>query len=608
MKIDDVITLLLSCLVLVINILVMTSLIRNYRRLRQRMFLFVISLTAVDVTVGLAFISDVIVKTLRHHDVIMTKDLGRPTDGHRHVETVLEGLKLSSITLSCCNVIILTYALYKRTISMGRHRTDSSSLSSLHGEGASGLHRPGFETIMKVFNRHSSEEREFPRDSKQDRQKRAPCRRSSVIEYSSTDVGTFDAKSENPIEQQEKLTKTRTGYPPTQNKNSRPDKDNSRIEKKRSRTLPISKIKSTWWSRSSTFIRRGSVFQRSSHSSYIGRHSNSVVSIRTTLLVLFFSWTCFLVMWFVPLLTRSVTRRPEQNLSLLDFFVCPVDCDEQSPGNYVTNQGRNDSFEMKWFYVTRPISVQNSGEVPLSHTGNENTKVQELNGVESSQNVSSQLLKKKRQNQLPESNTSGILHDRENVVVFDERDFLNLERMSTEIAPSCATCSTLFPSLSKAQLLFSVLLITCSWIFAFSSALRLLWLRKHSSNVFVRCSALWRFIFFNAIFHLASTAPYVTLCVIDLVGGDDVFSAPLYEPSRSRDTIDGKNQSGQNQSDILTDSSSEYGHLSSNFRKAARVGTTYVTITSSFILLHCAIAPSLYIVRLLGLRRLLSGL
>jgi len=113
-----------------------------------------------------------------------------------------------------------------------------------------------------------------------------------------------------------------------------------------------------------------------------------------------------------------------------------------------------------------------------------------------------------------------------------------------------------------------------------ASSLHLLRLRKTSSNVFVRCSALWRFILAVSIFYFVTLVPYVALSVFDVLKGYINRSGP--SPTSALNT------------DI-------------SFSNVTADEVLWKDSSSALLLVHCAVLPAIYLIRLLGFRRLLSG-
>ena len=185
------------------------------------------------------------------------------------------------------------------------------------------------------------------------------------------------------------------------------------------------------------------------------------------------------------------------------------------------------------------------------------------------------------------------------------------------LTATCSGCSKSFYPLTKLQTAASALIVIVTWLYMLYSSMRLLWLRKHSNNVFVRCSALWRFILLTAIFHMLGTLLYVVLCIVDVTG--DVITEDLYPPFnsiwnqmspsnasvlivKSNLTTDGLQD--ESSSDTVT-SPDDIWQTFCYFTSQTGV---YVSFSSIFLLLHSAFAPLLYLLRLLGIRRLVTFL
>ena len=197
---------------------------------------------------------------------------------------------------------------------------------------------------------------------------------------------------------------------------------------------------------------------------------------------------------------------------------------------------------------------------------------------------------------------------------------LNRSRIKIEEAPSvnyskCDACSTYFFPLTKLQTALAVAVIAITWLFMLISSLRLLWLRKHSNNVFVRCSALWRFILATAVFHLVGLSTYVILCVVDIIKNnlsrvevlaeDPSYRAPesgyLYNMT-SRTIFDRTiNETIANKTSELH----EYLIFNSQGNCVTHLKISlYISVSGSLVLFHSIVSPLLYLLRLLGCRRL----
>lgn len=60
------------------------------------------------------------------------------------------GLKASIVVLSALNTAIVTFALYKRTTSMGRHHEDFKQVNGIASDVHSYL--PAFDTMLRVLS------------------------------------------------------------------------------------------------------------------------------------------------------------------------------------------------------------------------------------------------------------------------------------------------------------------------------------------------------------------------------------------------------------------------------------------------------------------------
>ena len=197
----------------------------------------------------------------------------------------------------------------------------------------------------------------------------------------------------------------------------------------------------------------------------------------------------------------------------------------------------------------------------------------------------------------------------EEILEFKSRDF-DVRNSSPPVTSSaCDACSGFFFPLPKIQLIFEAAVVVAAWLFMFHCALRLLWLRKYSSNVFVRHSAFWRFLLFTAIFYLITTAPFLAICCTDIF---DFFKKSPYLsskffPSKTILLVNASlptlNQSNDNTNSTLTTSSSGNFYLCLD---ALPYKSSYLAIASSLLLLHCSVTPLLYLFRLLGIRRIIS--
>lgn len=161
---------------------------------------------------------------------------------------------------------------------------------------------------------------------------------------------------------------------------------------------------------------------------------------------------------------------------------------------------------------------------------------------------------------------------------------------------TCSSCSSAFFPLSNSHQIFTIMIIVINWIWLVASSARLLYLRKHSSNVFVRCSALWRFMFMVAVFYFITLTPLVVWMGFDFKTTSSAVKSPLWYE-------DGANGSDTN----------EYGYVNvpghtfsvvdkDNWRLHPYLGS----IADCFLLINLAVTPSLYLVRLLGFRRIFS--
>ena len=189
---------------------------------------------------------------------------------------------------------------------------------------------------------------------------------------------------------------------------------------------------------------------------------------------------------------------------------------------------------------------------------------------------------------------------------------LNTAGFAKSFTSQCSGCSNNFFPLTKIEIALSAVIIMVTWLYMLYSSMRLLWLRKHSNNVFVRCSALWRFMLFTAIFHLLTTSPYVTLCFIDVTKNAVISSQ--YLSLTSENMVPETMTSFVNASLSLTDTSQnmisrDEPDTSSNIQINCIVTSSsrlHLTLSSFFILFHTAFSPLFYLLRLLGIRRLVT--
>lgn len=161
--------------------------------------------------------------------------------------------------------------------------------------------------------------------------------------------------------------------------------------------------------------------------------------------------------------------------------------------------------------------------------------------------------------------------------------------------------------MNKTHMIFNALVIFVVWIWLMVSASRLLWLRKHSTNVFVRCSALWRFMFMIAAFYFVTMSPYVAWIIVDFVTKPVVNQSPLWFTKETVTTASniqeaaGSLSNGEFQESV----NSDYVPVVSD---VDYLNPLYSMVATGLLLCHLAISPTLYLVRLLGFRRILSAL
>jgi len=188
-----------------------------------------------------------------------------------------------------------------------------------------------------------------------------------------------------------------------------------------------------------------------------------------------------------------------------------------------------------------------------------------------------------------------------------------LTKVENQLTSSCSGCSMSFYPLTKLQTAFSAIIIIVTWLYMFYSSMRLLWLRKHSNNVFVRCSALWRFILITTIFHMVAMLLYVGLCFVDVSGDVITFSHTFTDTSNSIQSekltsylLANSNLTSRDViSTLYSDNSSKYLQI---FCYVTSHSGMFLSLSSIFLLLHSSLAPLLYLLRLLGMRRLISFL
>ena len=177
----------------------------------------------------------------------------------------------------------------------------------------------------------------------------------------------------------------------------------------------------------------------------------------------------------------------------------------------------------------------------------------------------------------------------------------------TRSHPPCSACSSAFFPLSKSHLIFAVLVIIITWLWLITSSARLLYLRKHSNNVFVRCSALWRFMFLTALFFFITLLPYVIWMILDFKTGSSAVKSPLWYSEPYGMTNITNNVKNANESTSREGSQNLY--LSDHYlADSAYLHPIIGAISYCLLLIHFAITPSLYLVRLLGFRRIISAI
>lgn len=160
----------------------------------------------------------------------------------------------------------------------------------------------------------------------------------------------------------------------------------------------------------------------------------------------------------------------------------------------------------------------------------------------------------------------------------------------------CSACSSAFFPLSNSHQIFTVMIIVINLIWLVTSSARLLYLRKHSSNVFVRCSALWRFMFMIALFYFVTLSPLVIWIVLDFGTASSAIKSPLWY----EDSTNEVNSTMFGLVNVLHDS---YVVVD---KDSSRLNPYLGTVSVCFLLIHFAVTPSLYLVRLLGFRRIFS--
>ena len=214
-------------------------------------------------------------------------------------------------------------------------------------------------------------------------------------------------------------------------------------------------------------------------------------------------------------------------------------------------------------------------------------------------------------------NSAKALSDTETIEIQNTEDLQQNNNVShfsnveDSVTSSCSGCSKGFYPLTKLQAAISAVIIIVTWLYMFYSSMRLLWLRKHSSNVFVRCSALWRFILLTTIFYMVATSFYVGLCFIDVTGDVITPAQSLIIASSSGMQYENlspyliRNFTSHEQFSLLSDTmtSSKYFKI---FCFVTSHSGIYLSLSSLFLLFHSTLAPLFYLLRLLGIRRLTS--
>ncbi|XP_078492573.1 uncharacterized protein LOC100176044 isoform X2 [Ciona intestinalis] len=585
-----IVVLLLSACCTLINLFALVCIVSNFKRLRQRMYIFIINLTIVDVIVGVAFMIDVVTKILRRGASVTSQSESFGATA------ATEGLKIASILLSALNTSVVTYALHKRTTSMGRHRAESLNNDTTGNP----LHIPAFDTMLRVLSLGTQTPSTNRKGSRLNQS--SPRKQPSVNGNSPKHINgdCLDCEEEETSLAKKNDSDRRIG----QQRLSPGDKQESSSKSRRKKSM--SRLTAMLLPRTSLVSTRPTNFPRSMTSStysqsYVGRHGNSVVSVRTTVVILLVIWIVFLITWLLPVATRAVMKASGSSNQAAEIFSCPLECEtayfqniEQTKNNEKIQNPFSDSNDYDTGAMASNLSTAYANSEknstgphpdPIRRIRHTKSRVRRYKDVlfNESDFVTRSLL-----NVTSESNNTDVNSSGDSPIPWEQR-------------PTCPeSCSSLFYPISKLHVIFHALVITVTWLFMLIISLRLLWLRKHSKNVFVRCSALWRFILYTAVFYLVAYATYVCVCVLDAMytntSSNDANRATSIIMPNVTMNYDRTNRSMTSQPADL-----EPPH---GFEPSLLL----LEVASCLVLFHSTIAPSLYMIRLLGFRRLLAGI
>nr|XP_002127509.1 uncharacterized protein LOC100176044 isoform X2 [Ciona intestinalis] len=584
-----IVVLLLSACCTLINLFALVCIVSNFKRLRQRMYIFIINLTIVDVIVGVAYMIDVVTKILRSEASVTSQSEGFGATA------ATEGLKIASILLSALNTSVVTYALHKRTTSMGRHRAESLNNDTTGNP----LHIPAFDTMLRVLSLGTQTPSANRKGSRLNQS--SPRKQPSVNGNSPKHINgdCLECEEEETSLAKKNESDRRIG----QQRLSPGDKQESSSKSRRKKSM--SRLTAMLLPRTSLVSIRPSNFPRSMTSStysqsYVGRHGNSVVSVRTTVAILLVIWIVFLITWLLPVATRAVMKASGSSNQVAEIFSCSLECETEYFPNIeqTNNDEKNQSpFSDSNDYDTGVMASNLSTGYVKSE---ENSTGLHPNPIRRIRHTKSRIRRYKD----ALFNESGfVAHSL--LTVTSESNYTDVNSSGDfpipwEQRPMCPeSCSNLFYPISKLHVIFHALVITVTWLFMLIISLRLLWLRKHSKNVFVRCSALWRFILYTAVFYLVAYATYVAVCVLDAMHTNtpnDANRATSIMMLNVTMNYDRTNRSMTSQPANLVP---PHGFEPS---------LLLLEVASCLVLFHSTIAPSLYMVRLLGFRRLLAGI
>uniref|UniRef100_H2YMT6 Uncharacterized protein n=1 Tax=Ciona savignyi TaxID=51511 RepID=H2YMT6_CIOSA len=229
-------------------------------------------------------------------------------------------------------------------------------------------------------------------------------------------------------------------------------------------------------------------------STYVGRHGNSVVGVRTTVALLLVIWIAFLVTWLLPVATRLMMKGP--HTQMLESFSCPNTCGNartvaqswSTTQDDVTKRIFENKIQMNQSESATLDGWSNSANANMTSHPATVRRIRHKGRVDETSNFSA--------TDNTSFNTSSIIATMSSMT--QERiaagNTYEDNQPRDQYCPE--SCSNLFYPLSKSHVIFQALVITVTWLFMLFTSLRLLWLRRNSKNVFVRCSALWRFILY----------------------------------------------------------------------------------------------------------------